>query len=119
MPAPVRPAGTRESARVCGSGPESLHLSVVGNRKARTAAAWGICVAALVFAVGDITAVTVMTPSASSSGGTTAPPSPSTPGGALPVQPVGGGGCIIGLNCGCTKNCHPPHTPPPHNAGAP
>lgn len=31
---------------------------------------------------------------------------PDVPGGALRVQPVGGGGCIIGLNCGCTAICH-------------
>jgi hypothetical protein len=40
-----------------------------------------------------------------SSSGTPAPAVPTAPGappgGALPVQPVGGGGCIIGLNCGC------------------
>ncbi len=47
-----------------------------------------------------------------------------TGGGALPVVPVGGGGCIIGLNCGCVHNCpnqhrhpapatvQPPDTPP-------
>jgi hypothetical protein len=32
--------------------------------------------------------------------------------GALPVVPAGGGGCIIGLNCGCVHNCSPPHRPP-------
>jgi hypothetical protein len=34
------------------------------------------------------------------------PPHPSGPtaaGGALPVVPAGGGGCIIGLNCGCIR----------------
>src|ERR1700761_1326937 len=91
----------------------------MGNRQARTVAAWGICVTALVVAVGDITSMTVMTTSITSSADSTAPPAPPSPGGALPVQPVGGGGCILGLNCGCTKNCHPPHTPPPSNAGAP
>lgn len=38
---------------------------------------------------------------------------PPVPGGALPVQPAGGGGCIIGLNCGCTRNCHKPRPRPP------
>ncbi|GAB1811031.1 hypothetical protein [Mycobacterium sp. MUNTM1] len=38
-------------------------------------------------------------------------PTPPAPGGAVPVQPVGGGGCIIGLNCGCIRNvtCPSPH----------
>jgi hypothetical protein len=46
------------------------------------------------------------------------PPAPSGPtaGGALPVVPVGGGACIIGLNCGCI----PHHTcPTPHARPAP
>ncbi len=40
-------------------------------------------------------------------------------GGALPVQPVGGGACIIGLNCGCIPRhtCPTPH-PHPGTAGA-
>ncbi|BBZ69497.1 hypothetical protein MPRS_05900 [Mycobacterium paraseoulense] len=46
-------------------------------------------------------------------------PAPPTPGGALPVQPAGGGGCIIGLNCGCTRNCHKPRPRPPDVAGDP
>ncbi|OSC25408.1 hypothetical protein B8W69_19160 [Mycobacterium vulneris] len=38
-------------------------------------------------------------------------PAPPAPGGAVPVQPVGGGGCIIGLNCGCIRKvtCPSPH----------
>jgi hypothetical protein len=32
--------------------------------------------------------------------------------GALPVVPVGGGGCIIGLNCGCVHNCPNQHRHP-------
>lgn len=38
-----------------------------------------------------------------------APPAPPIARGALPVQPVGGGGCIIGLNCGCIRNVTCPH----------
>lgn len=63
--------------------------------------------------------MTVATTSASSSDVSTVPPSPSAPGGALPVQPAGGGGCIIGLNCGCTRNCHKPHPRPPDVVGDP
>ncbi len=48
-------------------------------------------------------------------------------GGAIPVQPVGGGACIIGLNCGCIphRTCPTPHPRPgtaggnQHNAPAP
>lgn len=39
-----------------------------------------------------------------------APPSPGD-GGALPVKPAGGGGCVLGLNCG---PIHPNPPPPPH-----
>lgn len=54
-------------------------------------------------------------------------PAPPAPGGAVPVQPVGGGGCIIGLNCGCIRNvtCPAPHPRRPnadnnqHSAPAP
>lgn len=86
------------------------------NRRTRTAALCGG--AALVFAVGfgTVGALTgageplssAMSPSSSpavaGSGG----------GGAIPVQPVGGGACIIGLNCGCIPHhtCPTPHTHP-------
>jgi hypothetical protein len=50
------------------------------------------------------------------------PPAPSGPtggggaDGALRVVPVGGGGCVIGLNCGCIgRNC-PPFFPQHHNS---
>jgi hypothetical protein len=54
-------------------------------------------------------------------------PTPPGDGGALPVQPVGGGACIIGLNCGCIphRTCPTPHARPgtaganQHNAPAP
>lgn len=42
------------------------------------------------------------------------PVSQSDPDGALPVQPTGGNGCIIGLNCGCLHNCHKSHPHPPN-----
>ncbi len=99
------------------------------NRRARAAAVCGG--AALVFAVGFGTVGaqsgageplnSAMSPSSSvaanADGG----------GGAIPVQPVGGGGCIIGLNCGCIphRTCPTPHARPgtagdnQHNAPAP
>jgi len=46
-----------------------------------------------------------------------------TRGGALPVVPVGGGACIIGLNCGCIRGITCPgtvhHPPAPANAHPP
>jgi hypothetical protein len=35
-------------------------------------------------------------------------------GGALPVRPAGGGGCVVGLNCGCIphRTCPTPHARP-------
>ncbi len=35
-------------------------------------------------------------------------------GGALPVEPVGGGGCVAGLNCGCIPNVTCPRPHPRH-----
>ncbi|MBI2696838.1 hypothetical protein [Mycobacterium nebraskense] len=91
----------------------------MGNGQARTAATLCACGAALVVAfgwsAGDATARAATAPSSSS----VTPAPPPTPGGALPVQPAGGGGCIIGLNCGCTRNCHKPHPRPPDVAGDP
>jgi len=63
----------------------------------------------------DTTATTATTNTAASSSATPAP----APGGAIPVQPVGGGGCIIGLNCGCVHNCHTAHPHPPGVPGDP
>ena len=40
---------------------------------------------------------------------------PSGSGGALPVVPVGGGGCIPGLNCGCIRGITCPGTYPHHH----
>ncbi|MGZ4529137.1 MAG: hypothetical protein ACXVYA_05770 [Mycobacterium sp.] len=89
------------------------------NGQARTAAALGASGAALVlafgWAAGDAAARTANTTSSSS----VTPAPPPAPGGALPVQPAGGGGCIIGLNCGCTRNCHKPHPRPPDVVGDP
>jgi len=92
----------------------------------RTAA--GVCGgAALLLAVGfAVTGVHEPT------GGATAPSSSVAPaadggGGAISVQPVGGGACIIGLNCGCIphRTCPTPHARPgtaganQHNAPEP
>jgi hypothetical protein len=92
----------------------------VGNRQAKAAGAFCAGVAALVVAVGwsagDTTATTATT--ARSSAATSSSTAPA-PGGAIPVQPVGGGGCIIGLNCGCVHNCHTQHPRPPGVAGDP
>lgn len=42
-------------------------------------------------------------------------PAPGNPGGAFRAVPVGGGGCYIGLNCGCIPRitCPTPHRRPP------
>jgi hypothetical protein len=99
------------------------------NGTARAAAVCGG--AALVFAVGFGTVgaqagagaplSSAMSPS--SSGSATG----DAGGGAIPVQPVGGGACIVGLNCGCIphRTCPTPHAHPgnaganQHNAAAP
>ena len=60
--------------------------------------------AMLAFAVGyGVDANTTTTRASSSVTSTpTAPVTPAAPpGDASPVQPLGGGGCVIGLNCGC------------------
>lgn len=57
-------------------------------------------------------------PAANAASSSTVTPAPD-PGGALPVHPAGGGGCIIGLNCGCTRNCHKPRPRPPGPVGDP
>ncbi|ORW97710.1 hypothetical protein AWB92_03405 [Mycobacterium sp. IEC1808] len=88
------------------------------NRVRRTAAA--ICAGAgVVLAVG-----LGVTGAGESPGGATAQssivvPAPGDGGGAIPVQPVGGGACVIGLNCGCIphRTCPTPH-PHPGTAGA-
>ncbi|WP_197507874.1 hypothetical protein [Mycobacterium sp. 852014-52450_SCH5900713] len=88
----------------------------MGNGQARTAAALCACGAALVLAFGWSAGDAAISVASSSS----VTPAPPIPGGALPVQPVGGGGCIIGLNCGCTQHCHqPPRPRPPAIAGDP
>jgi hypothetical protein len=61
------------------------------------------------------------------SSSTSVAPTGTDGGGAIPVQPVGGGACIIGLNCGCIPHhtCPTPHLRPgtaganPHNAPPP
>ncbi|RAU92034.1 hypothetical protein DQP58_19440 [Mycobacterium colombiense] len=76
---------------------------------ALTRAAQCGCVTALVVAVG-LSSGGAPVANASSSVVTPAPPAP---GGALPVHPAGGGGgCIIGLNCGCARNVTCPSSHP-------
>ena len=107
-----------------------LQLVAVTIRVARTVAT--VCGgAALVFAVGlDLRGGQAGADEPPS--GVTAPSSSVAPtagdgGGAISVQPVGGGGCIIGLNCGCIprRTCPTPHARAgtgdanQHNAPAP
>jgi hypothetical protein len=78
----------------------------MGSRNAKGRAALCGCVTAVVLGAGLAWggAPAAATPSVVT-------PAPPAPGGAAPVQPVGGGGCIIGLNCGCIRNvtCPSPH----------
>ncbi|WP_156746750.1 hypothetical protein [Mycobacterium sp. E2733] len=89
------------------------------NGRSGTVTALCACGAAFVLAFGwsDGDLATRAANASSSSGVTPAPPP--APGGASPVQPAGGGGCIIGLNCGCTRNCHKPRPRPPGPVGDP
>ena len=75
--------------------------------------------AALVFAVGLGQAGADEPLSSAISPSSSVAPAPPAPGGAIPVQPVGGGACIIGLNCGCIphRTCPTPH-PRPGTSGA-
>ena len=118
---------------LCAFHEAKLQLVVVTNRKSRTAAA--LCGgAAVVFAIGlGVTGADELLNSTMSHSSSLVPAPPSTMGtngdggGALPVQPVGGGACIIGLNCGCIRNitCPKPHPSHPdtangqHNAPGP
>ncbi|SPM27037.1 hypothetical protein [Mycobacterium terramassiliense] len=91
------------------------------NRKARAAAVCGG--AALIFAVtlgtvgAQAGAAEPRNSATSSSSGVA--PTGGDGGGAITVQPVGGGACIIGLNCGCLprRTCPTPH-PRQGTAGA-
>lgn len=96
-------------------------MEFMTSRTTRKAAAVAASVAALVLAGGwSLDEAAAARPLvAASAGATPAPPAPPSPGGALPVRPAGGGGCIIGLNCGCTRNCHQPRPHPPNDAGQP
>ncbi len=95
-------------------------MTIVTNVKTRATAAVCGGAALLVLAGGwsPAGAMAGTTTAAESSSVTPVPPSPSTPGGALPVRPAGGGACIIGLNCGCIRNitCPKPRAPRPGNA---
>ena len=96
------------------------------NRVGRTAAA--ICGgAALVLAVGLGVAGADESPSGATAPSSSVAPTDGGGGGAITVRPVGGGACIIGLNCGCIphRTCPTPHPRPgtaggdQHNAPAP
>jgi hypothetical protein len=102
---------------LCASRDKKLQLVAVTIRLGRTVAA--VCGGgAVVFAVGLGVAgadeprsdATVPSSSVTPTGGG---------GGAITVRPVGGGACIIGLNCGCIphRTCPTPH-PRPGTAGA-
>jgi hypothetical protein len=109
-------APQRDAAlRLCTSCSESLESGVMGNRKGRIAALCGGA-AVLALALGGVGGVgePQLRATAPSSSVVPAPPSPGDTGGgggALPVKPAGGGGCILGLNCGPIRP-NPP--PPPH-----
>ncbi len=99
------------------------------NRKARAAAVCGGAALVLAVSLGTVGAQAgageplngAMSPSPSVAA------TGSGEGGAIAVQPVGGGACIIGLNCGCIphRTCPTPHARPgtaggnQHNAPAP
>ncbi len=118
---------------LCALSEGKLQLRAVTRRKGRTAAA--ICGgAAFVFAVGLGVGAADQPLSSTMSASSSVVPAPPSPGdvtggggGALPVQPVGGGACIIGLNCGCIRNytCPKPRASHPdtgngqHNAPGP
>ncbi len=85
--------------------------------------------AALVFAVGfgTVGAQAGAGEPLNSAMSTSSQPAAPDGGGAIIVQPVGGGACIIGLNCGCIphRTCPTPHSRPgtaganQHDAPAP
>lgn len=75
----------------------------MSNRKRKASAVLFGGAAVFALAIGaslDDATASAATAAASS----TSSPAPSNPGGALPVQPVGGGACISGLNCGCIRH---------------
>ena len=88
-------------------------MGIMTNRDKLVAALCGGA-AALVLAVGEsfgsAAAIAATAPMVS----VPAPKPPPAPGGALPVHPAGGGGCIIGLNCGCIphRTCPGSHARP-------
>jgi hypothetical protein len=101
-------------------------LVAVTIRLGRTAAA--VCgAAALVFAVGLGVAGADEPWSGATLPPTSVAPTAGDGGGAISVRPVGGGACIIGLNCGCIphRTCPTPHSRPgtagaeQHNPPAP
>jgi hypothetical protein len=101
----VRSQSARATCVITG---RQLLFCPVGTPNAKTRAALCGCVTALVVAAGLSSGAAPATDASPS----VVTPAPPAPGGALPVHPVGGGGgCIIGLNCGCARNatCPSPH----------
>jgi hypothetical protein len=102
-----------------------ITIDRVMNRRARMAAAWcgGAAVVALALGCGVDRAGASLSSANNPSSTVLGAPSPTTSGGAtggsgggaLPVQPVGGGACIIGLNCGCIRGITCPGTIPHHH----
>jgi hypothetical protein len=89
--------------------------------KGRTPIASSAAAAALVLAIGWGSATPAPSPAPGDNAGG---------GGSLPVVPVGGIPCIVGLNCGCIRNVTcpdavrrhprpPANIPPPDAPGAP
>ena len=89
------------------------------HHKGRTTIALCGAAATLAFAVGYGPGEDPASTSSASSSSVTVtrapPPAPGTLGDAFPAVPAGGGGCYIGLNCGCIPRitCPTPHRRPP------
>jgi hypothetical protein len=81
----------------------------MANRKGTTLAA--LCGGAAALALALCGVGPAGEPSASAPTSSVTPAPPVDDGGALPVKPAGGGGCVLGLNCG---PIHPNPPPPPH-----
>jgi hypothetical protein len=91
--------------------------------KGRMAIALGSSAAALLLGLGGAIGEGVATAAASSP--TPVPVLPNaaggSDGGATPAHPLGGGGCVIGLNCGCIPRitCPGPRAHPPAKPNSP
>ena len=96
-----------------------LKLRTMANHRGGMAMALCGAAAAVAIAVGygadNITRGPTIAGSSSAAVTPAPAPTPKDPGGAFPAVPVGGGGCYIGLNCGCIPRitCPTPHRHPP------